>query len=105
MAAPIPCTALETIKMAEVGANAQASEAAVKMAKPAMKIILAPRRSPNAPPVRMQAANEIVYAVTTHCSSDTPPPSRLAYAVESSVDNGDVELNDPVTQAHGHKGQ
>jgi hypothetical protein len=61
--------------MAELGANAQPSEAAVKIPKPAMKIILAPRRSPNAPAVRMQAANEIVYAVTTHCNSDTPPPS------------------------------
>ncbi len=61
--------------MAELGAKAQPSEAAVKMPKPAMKIALAPKRSPNAPAVRMQAANAIVYALTTHCSSDTPPPS------------------------------
>ena len=48
------------INAAAVGAKAQASEAAVKVAKPAMKIFLAPRRSPSAPAVKMSAAKAIV---------------------------------------------
>ena len=38
MAAPAPCTARATIKLVEDGASAQASDAAVKTAKPAMNL-------------------------------------------------------------------
>jgi hypothetical protein len=48
------------MRIAELDARAQPSDAAVKIAKPAMKIFLAPRRSPNAPAVRMNAAKTIV---------------------------------------------
>ena len=41
-------------------ASAQATDAAVKIAKPAMNRRLAPMRSPRAPAVRMQAANAMV---------------------------------------------
>ncbi len=56
----MPCIARATIRIVAVGANAQANDAAVKMAKPAMKIFLAPSRSPSAPAVKMNAANVIV---------------------------------------------
>jgi hypothetical protein len=59
-AAPTPCEALATIKIAVVDASAQASDAAVKIAKPATKIVFAPTRSPNAPAVKIKAANAIV---------------------------------------------
>lgn len=60
MAAPTPCTALAAIRIAAPGASAQVSDAAVKMAKPAMNIRFAPTRSPIAPAVRIKAANAIV---------------------------------------------
>jgi hypothetical protein len=60
MAAPIPCTARKAISVEALPANAQPSEATVNIAKPVMKIILAPSRSPSAPAVNMQAPNEIV---------------------------------------------
>ena len=41
-------------------ASAQATEAAVKIAKPAMKTRLAPIRSPSAPAVKMKAAKAMV---------------------------------------------
>ena len=50
----------DAIKMPEVGASAQASDATVNRLKPAMKIRFAPRRSPSAPAVRISAANAIV---------------------------------------------
>jgi hypothetical protein len=54
-----------------VGASAHASDAAVKIAKPTIKILFAPTRLPNAPVVRMKAANAVVWELTIHCSSDT----------------------------------
>ncbi|MGY3563599.1 hypothetical protein ACVWXP_006868 [Bradyrhizobium sp. USDA 4463] len=52
----------------------------MKIANPAMKMRLAPIRSPSAPAVRMKAAKAMVYALTTHCNSATPPPSDLPIA-------------------------
>jgi len=60
IAAPAPCKARATIKIAAEGASAQTSDAAVKMAKPAIKIFFAPTRSPSAPAVKIKAANAIV---------------------------------------------
>jgi hypothetical protein len=42
------------------GDIAQATDAVVKIANPAMKTRLAPIRSPSAPAVRMKAANAMV---------------------------------------------
>ncbi|MBB4258903.1 hypothetical protein GGD64_002922 [Bradyrhizobium sp. CIR3A] len=60
IAAASPCTSRAAISTAALGDSAQASEAAVKMANPAMKTRLAPMRSPSAPAVRMKAANAMV---------------------------------------------
>jgi hypothetical protein len=60
MAAPSPCTALAAIRSTAVGVSAQPTDAAIKIAKPAMKTRFAPIRSPSAPAVRMKPANAIV---------------------------------------------
>jgi hypothetical protein len=60
IAAASPCTSRNAIRTTAFGDSAQASEAAVKMAKPAMNTRLAPARSPSAPAVRMKAANAMV---------------------------------------------
>ena len=44
MAAPNPCTARAAIRIIALGDNAHATDAAVKMAKPAMNTRLAPTR-------------------------------------------------------------
>src|ERR1700691_1836363 len=58
-----------------LGASPQAAEASVNTTKPVMNTRLAPARSLSAPAVRISAANATVYALTTHCSELTPPPS------------------------------
>jgi len=60
IAALTPWTALAAIRMGTVVASAQASDAEVKVAKPATKTLLAPTRSPSAPAVRMNDAKVIV---------------------------------------------
>ena len=64
-----------------------------------MKTRLTRIQSPSAPAVTMKAANAIVYALTTHCSSDTPPPNNVPMLL-SGVDDDDVELHHAVTEAH-----
>jgi len=56
----MPCTTRAAINANAFGANAQASDAAVKTANPIMKIFLAPKRSPNAPAVKINAAKAMV---------------------------------------------
>ncbi|GKQ53071.1 hypothetical protein BRSPCE3_39260 [Bradyrhizobium sp. Ce-3] len=60
MAAASPCTQRAAISVTASGATAQPTDAAVKIAKPAMKTRLAPIRSPSAPAVRMKAAKAMV---------------------------------------------
>jgi hypothetical protein len=102
MAAPNPCTARATISIAELGASAQASDARVKIAKPPTNTRLAPMRSPSAgrendcgKSDRVSVHNPLQCRYSTaDCAAD---------AVDSSIDNRDVELDHAVAQAHGRK--
>ena len=56
-AAPTPCTARAAIRMPILGARAQASELSVNRARPPMKALRRPNRSPSVPPVRSRLAS------------------------------------------------
>ncbi len=55
-AAPTPCTARAAISTSPLVASPQASDEAVKIARPTMKISRRPRRSPSLPPVSIRTA-------------------------------------------------
>ena len=60
-----------TIRNVPLGASAQASEAAVNSASPAMNMRLRPSRSAARPPSSRNPPKVSAYAVTTHCRSDS----------------------------------
>src|SRR5713101_781085 len=66
-AAPTPCTVRAAIRTALEPASPHTSDAAVKTARPVMKISLRPSRSAKRPPSSRKPPKVIVYAVITHC--------------------------------------
>ena len=71
MAAPRPWMPRMMIRNVPLGASAQASEAAVNSASPAMNMRLRPSRSAARPPSSKNPPKVSAYAVTTHCRSDS----------------------------------
>src|SRR5215471_5772626 len=67
-AAPTPCTLRDATSIAVELESPHASEAAVKIATPSIKIKRRPSRSAQRPPRSRKPPKVIVYAVITHCS-------------------------------------
>jgi hypothetical protein len=70
-AEPRPWAPRMMIRNVPLGASAQASEAAVNSASPAMNVRLRPSRSAARPPSSRNPPKVRAYAVTTHCRSDS----------------------------------
>ena len=71
-AAPRPMTARAAISTPVSGARAASTEPAQKMPTPASMTFLRPNSSATMPKASMAPANVSAYALTTHCSAETP---------------------------------
>src|SRR5438093_1995550 len=67
-APPTPCSMRPAISHPSDGAAAHVADATANQTMPKLKMRRRPKRSPRAPPSRMNDASVSVYPVTTHCS-------------------------------------